>query len=349
MSLTPISNIGEFSLIEKIAQEIKIYNNEKVIKGIGDDAAVIKPNIDMVEVITSDMLVENVHFDLSWMPLKHLGYKSVAVNLSDVVAMNATPEHITVTLAMSNRFTLEAIEELYEGMRLACDKFKIDIIGGDMVSSNQGLIISITATGSVEKENVVYRSGAKINDLICVSGDLGAAYAGLLILQREKRTFMANPYYQPDLMNYEYVIEKQIKPEPRLDIIKKLKELNIKPTAMIDISDGLSSELHHICKQSHTGCRIYEEHIPIDIMVSNIGDEFNIAPLTMALNGGEDYELLFTIPLDKYDLVKNDDDISVIGHMTDENEGLYLINNIGEAIKLTAQGWDSFSHDKEQI
>ncbi|MBP8947179.1 MAG: thiamine-phosphate kinase [Bacteroidales bacterium] len=345
MSLTPISNIGEFSLIEKIAKEIKIYNQEKLVKGIGDDAAVIEPDRDKVEVITSDMLVENIHFDLSWMPLKHLGYKSVAVNLSDVVAMNAIPEHITVTLAMSNRFTVEAVDELYEGMRLACEKYKIDIIGGDMVTSNQGLIISITALGSVEKNNVLYRSGANVNDLICVSGDLGTAYAGLLILQREKRTFMANPHYQPDLAAYEYAIEKQIKPEPRLDIINKLKELNIQPTAMIDISDGLSSELHHICKQSHTGCRIYEDRIPIDIIVSNIGDEFNISPITMALNGGEDYELLFTIPLDKYDLVKNDNDISVIGHITDESDGLYLINNIGEAIELKAQGWDSFNHN----
>lgn len=346
MSLTPLNNIGEFALLERLAKLINIYNKDKVIKGIGDDAAVIKPDIDLVQVVTTDMLVENIHFDLSWMPLKHLGYKSVAVNLSDVVAMNAIPAHVTVTLAISNRFTLEAIDELYEGIRLACENYKIDIIGGDMVSSNQGLIISITAMGYINKENLVYRNGAKPNDLICVTGDLGTAYAGLLILQREKKTFMANPYYQPDLQNYEYVIEKQIKPEPRIDIINKLRELNILPTAMIDISDGLSSELHHICRQSNTGCRIYEDHIPIDMMVSNIADEFYISPITMALHGGEDYELLFTIPLNQYDLIKNIDDISVIGHITDANEGMYLINNIGEAIELKAQGWDSFKKEE---
>ena len=342
---TPLSNVGEFKLIELLTKHIKhVQPSTKV--GVGDDAAVIIPQEDKLMVLTTDILIEGVHFDLTWMPLKHLGYKAVVVNLSDVVSMNARPTQILVTIAVSNQFSLEAVQEIYAGIEFACKKYKVDMVGGDTSSSSKGLILSITAIGMVEEKKITYRKGAQVNDLICVTGDLGGAYAGLLVLQREKVTFEANPYVQPDLQGYEYVIERQIKPEARLDIIERFDSYGIHPTSMIDISDGLSSELLHICSQSNVGCKIYEDKIPIDIQTQKVADEFQISELTMALNGGEDYELLFTIPIYDYDKIKDKSEISIIGHITEASEGKYLINKAGEAIELQAQGWNAFNNKK---
>lgn len=338
---TNISSLGEFGLIKHLTQKFSL-KNESSIKGIGDDAAVIKYSDDLQTLISTDLLIENIHFDLSWMPFKHLGYKAVAVNLSDIAAMNGTPKQILVSIGVSSRFPVEVIEEIYSGIELACNKYNVDLVGGDTSSSSHGLIISITVLGTAKPEDIVLRNGAKENDLICVSGNLGAAYAGLLILQREKRTFEANPNFQPDLQGYEYVIERQLKPEPRLDILQKLKENNVIPTSMMDISDGLSSELHHICSQSNVGCKIYEEKIPFDIETSRVADEYNITEMTMALHGGEDYELLFTIPISDYEKIKDKQDIFIIGHITDKKEGLNLVTRAGQSISLKAQGWDSF-------
>ncbi len=340
---TELSEMGEFGLIDHITKNIKLHNTE-TLKGVGDDAAVLDSG-DNVTLISTDMLCEGVHFDLSYMPLKHLGYKAVVVNLSDIAAMNGQPKQILVSMALSSRFSLEAVEELYQGILLACDQYKVDLVGGDTTSSNAGLILSITATGVAKKEDVVYRNGASVTDLICVSGDLGAAYLGLQILEREKRIFLENPGIQPDLEGFDYILERQLKPEARVDIPKLLKELDIKPTAMIDISDGLSSELLHLCKQSDVGCSIYEDKLPIDQVTHDTARELNLDPTTCMLNGGEDYELLFTVKIEDFDKVKHNPNISVIGHINNKAEGCMLNPANGPTIPLTAQGWNSF--DKE--
>jgi len=341
---TQISELGEFGLIEHLTKSIKIKNGT-TIKGIGDDAAVLDYNNKKI-LVTTDLLVEGIHFNLIYTPLKHLGYKAVAVNLSDICAMNGVPRQITVSIAISKKFTVEAIEELYEGIRLACEKYGIDLIGGDTSSSLTGLLISVTAIGEANEMDIVYRSGAKVNDLICVSGDLGAAYMGLQLLEREKYMFTENSKIQPDFSGHEYILERQLKPEPRIDIITKLKEINVKPTSMIDISDGLSSELMHICKNSNVGCKIYSEKIPIDITTCNIANEFNIAPEIAALNGGEDYELLFTVSLKDYEKIKNLKEISVIGNIIDESDGMNLISDDGKQIPITAQGWNGLTQNE---
>lgn len=338
--LNHLEELGEFGLIEHLNQFIKIHHST-TIKGIGDDAAIIDAENKKV-VISTDLLIEGVHFDLSYVPLKHLGYKAVAVNLSDIYAMNATPSHITVSLALSSKYTLEAIEELYSGINLACNNYKIDVIGGDTTSSLKGLTISITVVGFTDLHDVVYRNGAQEKDLICLSGNVGAAYAGLQLLEREKKLFIENPNVQPDLSGHDYVLERQLKPEPRADIIRLLKENNIVPTSMIDISDGLTSEILHLCKQSNTGCRIMANKIPIDQGTFNVAEELNISPYTMALNGGEDYELLFTISPSDYDKILNIPDVSIIGFMTDRSLGYHMLDDSNTAIPLYAQGWDSF-------
>ena len=337
---TSLAELGEFGLINHLTKHFKMYHSSTV-KGVGDDAAVINSS-DKEIVVTTDLLVEGIHFDLSYMPLKHLGYKAVMVNLSDVYAMNATAEQITVSIAISNRFPLEAIEELYAGIQLACDTYKVDLIGGDTTSSTKGMLISITAIGSAKKEDIVYRNGAKPTDLIVVSGDLGGAYLGLQVLEREKQVFQVNPQSQPDLDNYTYIIERQLKPEARKDITVLLKELEVKPTSMIDISDGLSSEIMHICTQSKTGCKIYEDKLPLDPQVIATSEEFNMDSTMIALSGGEDYELLFTVSIDDYDKIKGNPNLTVIGHITEENQGMNLVTRANQEIELKAQGWNSF-------
>jgi thiamine-monophosphate kinase len=336
---TELSSLGEFGLIKHLTQFIEL-KNESSVKGVGDDAAVIDYKGKQI-VVSTDMLVEGVHFDLAYVPLKHLGYKSVSVNLSDIYAMNASPKQITVSLAISSRFSVEALEELYAGMLLACDKHKVDIVGGDTTTSKSGLVISITAIGEADPENVVYRNTAKAGDLLCVTGDLGAAYVGLQLLEREKRIFLENPQIQPDLEGNDYIIERQLKPEARKDIPVLLEKLEVKPTSMIDISDGLASEILHLCTDSETGCNLYEEKIPIDPSAYNAAREFNLDPTVCALSGGEDYELLFTIDQADYPKVKANPDITVIGHMTDKKDGTNLITKGGTSTPLTAQGWDA--------
>jgi len=336
---TELSSLGEFGLIKHLTQFVKI-KNESTIKGIGDDAAVID-NIGKQIVVTTDMLVEGVHFDLAYVPIKHLGYKSVSVNVSDIYAMNAIPKQITVSFAVSNRFSVEALEELYAGIMTACHKYKVDLIGGDTTTAKSGLVISITAIGEANADELVYRDGAKEGDLLCVTGDLGAAYVGLQLLEREKKIFMESPGVQPDLEGYDYVLERQLKPEARKDIPPLLKLLNVKPTAMIDISDGLASEILHLCTQSETGCNLFEDKIPIDPTTYNLAREFNLDPTVCALSGGEDYELLFTIDQSDFPKIKANPDITVIGHMTSKLEGANLITKGGTSHPITAQGWDS--------
>jgi thiamine-monophosphate kinase len=335
---TPISSLGEFGLIEHLTKYFDV-KHDSTIKSIGDDAAVIDHKKQTV--ITTDLLIEGVHFDLSYMPLKHLGYKSVVVNVSDVFAMNALPTQITVSIAVSNRFPVEALEELYAGIAAAAKFYNVDVVGGDTTSSKHGLMISITALGEVDKGNVVYRDGAKENDLVVLTGDLGAAYLGLQILEREKQVFKVNPNSQPDLEPYSYLIERQLKPEARKDIPALLKDLGVKPTAMIDVSDGLSSEILHICKQSNVGCNIYEDKIPLDPQVITTSEEFNMDSTTIALNGGEDYELLFTIPQEDYPKIKANPHITVIGHITDATEGAHLVTRANTKIPLIARGWNA--------
>lgn len=335
---TSLAELGEFGLINHITKFFKIENSSTV-KGIGDDAAVLDAS-EKQTLVTTDLLIEGVHFDLSYMPLKHLGYKAVMVNLSDVYAMNGVAEQITVSIAVSNRFPLEAIEELYAGIQLACDTYKIDLIGGDTTSSTKGMLISVTAIGKVEKENIVYRDGAKETDLIVVSGDLGAAYLGLQVLEREKQVFKVNPQNQPDLDNYTYLIERQLKPEARKDIADILKELEVKPTSMIDISDGVSSELFHICTQSKVGCKVYEDKLPLDPQVISACEEFELDSTMVALSGGEDYELLFTVPISDFEKIKGNPNFSIIGHITAENQGLNLVTRANQEIELKAQGWN---------
>ncbi len=335
---TPLSSIGEFGLINRIKSKFDLKNSSTIL-GIGDDAAVIDNKNKTV--VSTDMLVENIHFNLMYVPLKHLGYKSVVVNLSDIFAMNAKPEQITVSLSVSNRFTLEAVDELYSGIKLACEKYKVDLIGGDTTSSEKGLIISVTAMGTCEKDRLVYRTGAKKNDLVAVTGNLGAAYMGLQILEREKEVFKVNPKSQPDLEKYTYCIQRQLKPEARHDVIKFFKENKVTPTSMIDISDGLSSEILHISEKSKVGIHIYEDKIPIDNETIKICNEFKINEITAALNGGEDYEILFTVNQSDYEIVKKSEIISIIGHVTKIEDGNKLITGLEQAIDLTAQGWST--------
>lgn len=339
---TPLSELGEFGLIEHLSKSVKLYHKSSR-KGIGDDAAVLNHQ-GQHTVLTTDLLIEGVHFDLMYVPLKHLGYKAVIVNLSDVYAMNARPRQITVSIAASNRFSLEAIESIYEGIRLACERYQVDLVGGDTTSSRLGLVISITATGVAPEEEIVYRDGAKANELICVSGDLGGAYLGLQLLEREKEVFKVNPNMQPELTGYDYVLERQLKPEARRDIICILQELNIKASSMIDISDGLSSDIIHLCRASKTGCKIFEDKIPIADEVKDLSKEFHIDPSIPALNGGEDYELLFTLPLDQREKLTNHPDISIIGHMTETEGEHHLVARDGTEISLNAQGWNALLH-----
>ncbi|MDG1171918.1 MAG: thiamine-phosphate kinase [Polaribacter sp.] len=338
---TSLAELGEFGLINHITKYFKV-EKASTIKAIGDDAAVLDAS-EKQTLVTTDLLIEGVHFDLSYMPLKHLGYKAVMVNLSDVYAMNGAAEQITVSIAVSNRFPLEAIEELYAGIQLACETYNIDLIGGDTTSSNKGILISVTAIGKAEKEDVVYRDGAKETDLIVVSGDLGAAYLGLQVLEREKQVFKVDPNNQPDLDNYTYLIERQLKPEARKDISGLLKELEIQPTSMIDISDGLSSELFHICTQSKVGCKVYEDKLPLDPQVISACEEFELDSTMVALSGGEDYELLFTVPIANFDQIKGNPNFSIIGHITAENQGLQLVTRANQDIPLKAQGWNAMN------
>ena len=340
---TSLAELGEFGLINHITKYFKI-GNTSTVKAVGDDAAVLDAS-EKQTLVTTDLLVEGVHFDLSYMPLKHLGYKAVMVNLSDVYAMNGSAEQITVSIAVSNRFPLEAIEELYAGIQLACDTYKIDLIGGDTTSSTKGILISVTAIGKANAADIVYRNGAKETDLIVVSGDLGAAYLGLQVLEREKQVFQVDPNNQPDLDNYTYLIECQLKPEARKDVAGILKELQVKPTAMIDISDGLSSELFHICTQSKVGCKIYEDKLPLDPQVITACEEFELDSTMVALSGGEDYELLFTVPISDFDKVKANPNFSIVGHITAENQGLQLVTRASQEIELKAQGWNGLKEN----
>ncbi len=338
---TELSELGEFGLIDRLTNQFTTHIST-TIKGVGDDAAVISISDSEVMLVSTDMLLEGVHFNLMYTPLMHLGYKAVIVNLSDIFAMNGNAQQITVSIAVSNRFPLEALEELYAGIKKACDLYQVDLIGGDTSSSLSGLMISVTAIGKAKKTDVVYRSGAKENDLLVVSGDLGGAYMGLQLLEREKEVFKANPNMQPDLDGNDYLLERQLKPEARQDVIKFLKDLDVKPTSMIDISDGLASEIFHLCKASDLGCTIYDEKIPIDAKTSMAAIDFNIDPVTCALNGGEDYELLFTVSLADYDKIKGNPHMTVIGHITDKNSGVNLVDKNGAIIPLQAQGWKAF-------
>ena len=335
---TEISTIGEFGLIKHLTENIKLQNPESKY-GVGDDAAVLEFN-NQQTLVTTDLLMEGVHFDLVYTPLKHLGYKAAIVNFSDIYAMNGTPKQITVSLAVSKRFCIEDLEMFYEGLQLACQLHGVDIVGGDTTSSVTGLAISITCIGVAEKENITYRNGAKETDLICVSGDLGAAYMGLQLLEREKAVFEGEKDVNPDFTGKEYLLERQLKPEARKDIIEMLQKEGIRPTSMMDISDGLSSELMHICTQSNTGCRIYEERIPIDYQTAVMAEELNMNVTTCALNGGEDYELLFTVPLTDHDKVAEMKGVKVIGHITKPELGCGLITRDGQEFELKAQGWN---------
>ena len=339
-TFTKLSEIGEFELISKLTKNVKLYNNSTVF-GIGDDSAILdfgKKNV----LVSSDMLVEGVHFDLSYMPLKHLGYKAIISNLSDIYSMNSQCSQVLVNLGVSNRFNLEAIEEVYFGINSACKNYGVDLVGGDTTSSNKGLIISVTAIGSKDSKSIVKRNGAKVNDLLVVSGDLGGAFLGLKILEREKEVFKVNPNNQPDLTNYKYVIQRQLRPEARKDVIDFLSSSKIIPTSMIDISDGLSSEILHISKTSNVGINLYENKIPISDEMKLVCDEFNLNPTTIALSGGEDYELLFTIDQSSYDKIKNNPDLTIIGHVTEKKAGTNLINSMDQKIEIKSEGWNSF-------
>ena len=340
---TEIASLGEFGLIERLTGHIQLKNTS-TLKGVGDDSAVLDYRGKQT-LVTTDLLLEGVHFDLTYVPLKHLGYKSAVVNFSDIYAMNGTPRQITVSLGVSKRFSVENLEELYAGIQLACDIYGVDLVGGDTSASMTGLTISITCIGEGEPGKVVYRNGAKENDLICVSGDLGAAYMGLQLLEREKRVFAGEPEFKPAFEGHEYLLERQLKPEARKDIVAELDKAGIVPTAMMDISDGLSSELLHICSQRHVGCRIYEGRIPIDYQTAAMAEEFNMNLVTAALNGGEDYELLFTVPLEKHDTVAAIPGVRVIGHITKPELGCCMITRDDTEITLRAQGWNSLAEE----
>ena len=337
---TELETLGEFGLIEHLTHGF-LLQNESSKKGIGDDAAVLHYG-DRDVLVTNDMLLEGIHFDLAYMPLKHLGYKAAVVNFSDIYAMNGKPEQLTIALACSSRFPVEALEDLYEGFALACKNYGVDLVGGDTTSSRSGLVLSLTAIGSVEKGKAIGRDGAKKGDLLVVSGDLGGAYVGLQLLEREKSVFLDHPDAQPDLEGYDYILERQLKPEARRDIVELLSEMGVTPTSMIDISDGLSSEILHLCKNSGVGCALYEEKIPIDPTTYNMARDFEMDPTVCALSGGEDYELLFTISQNDFEKIKNNMLVSIIGHMTDADQGAVLIDKSGGVHPLTAQGWNSF-------
>jgi len=341
-SKTELSELGEFGLIQRLTEKI-VLKNEGSIKGVGDDCAVLDFKNKKI-VVTTDLLTEGIHFNLMYVPLKHLGYKAVTVNLSDVYAMNATPKQITVSIAVSAKMSVEALDEFYSGIYLACERYGVDLVGGDTTSSLTGFTISVTAIGEAEEGELVYRNGAKDTDLLCVTGDLGGAYMGLQLLERENEVFKINPKMVPQFAGYDYILGRQLKPEARKDILPIFRELGIHPTSMIDISDGLSSEIFHLCNQSGVGCRLYEDRLLFDSQTKKMAAELNINPLVAALNGGEDYELLFTIPVTDHDKVRNHPDISVIGHITDRSEGVNLITaGIGQLIPLTAQGWNGLN------
>ncbi len=337
---TEIKELGEFGLIDFLTKNLKI-KNESTVKGVGDDCAVIEKG-EKQTVVSTDMLVHKVHFDLMYSPAKHLGYKSIIVGISDIYAMNVNAEQVLVSIAVDNTISVELLEELYNGMITACENYKVDLVGGDTTTIPQGLIINITAIGSAKKEKIIYRKGAKKNEVICVTGDLGASYIGLLILEREKEVFIENSEIKPKLEGHDYILKRNLKPEARKDIVKMFDDLKIKPTSMIDISDGLSSELLHICKNSKVGCKIFEDKIPIDEATYNTARELNLDPTMAALNGGEDYELLFTVTLEDFEKIKNNSDITAIGHITDEDYGAKLITKSNNAHSIKAQGWESF-------
>lgn len=342
---TELSDLGEFGLIDRFAQGVEI-KNQTTIKGIGDDAAVIKTSDKGFGLLATDMLLEGVHFDLSYAPLPHLGYKAVAVNVSDVAAMNGVPEQITVSLGLSNRFSVEAVEALYQGIHAAAKDFDVDVVGGDTTSSHSGLVISISVFGSVQEDKVVYRSGAGENDILCTTGDLGAAFIGLQVLEREKQTFLANPNMQPQLDRYQYIVQRQLKPKARMDIIHELKTVGVVPTSMIDISDGLASECLHLSKHSAVGISLYEDKLPIDKLTYDTAVEFNLDPITAVLNGGEDYELLFTIKQEDHDKLEKHPDIHFIGHTHQLNKGNVLVTKNQNVVELKAQGWNHLSEEK---
>lgn len=337
---TSLESLGEFGLIKHLTKDFEIKQKTTTL-GIGDDAAVLDFGARKA-VVSTDLLIEGVHFDLSYMPLKHLGYKSVIVNLSDIYAMNAMATQLTVSIAVSNRFPLEALEEFYAGVATACKFYGVDLVGGDTTSSTKGMLISVTAIGHAEEKNIVYRSGANENDLLVVTGDIGGAYLGLQVLEREKEVFKVNPQNQPDLEGYSYLVERQLKPEARKDVVELLQKLKVRPTAMIDISDGLSSEVLHLCEQSGVGCNVYEDKIPLDPTVISTAEEFKMDSSMIALSGGEDYELLFTINQNDFEKIKGNPNFTVVGHMTDKNEGAHLVSRANTKIPITAQGWNSF-------
>lgn len=337
---TEISELGEFGLIDHLNSTV-IIKNPGTIKGIGDDAAVIEAG-DHMKVVTTDLLIEGVHFDLSYAPLTHVGFKAVAVNISDVAAMNAIPKQITVSIALSNRFSVEAVDALYEGINAACEHYGVDLVGGDTTASRGGLVISVTAIGEAQKEQITYRTGAKVNDILCVTGDLGSALVGLQILEREKQVYLANPDMKPDLEKYTVVTGRQLRPDARMDIIHEMREMGVVPTSMMDISDGLASEIFHICKVSNVGATIYEDKLPIDKQTFDTAVELNLDPITCVLNGGEDYELLFTIDQKDFAKLEKHSDIHFIGHITKAEEGKYLVTKSGTAVQLKAQGWKHF-------
>ncbi|MEY4172535.1 MAG: hypothetical protein RL485_905 [Bacteroidota bacterium] len=338
---TPLSELGEFGLIERLTADLVPVQPSTVV-GVGDDAAVLRPSADQDLLVSTDLLVEGVHFDLAYVPLQHLGYKAAVVNFSDIYAMGGTPTQLTVAMAVSSRYPVEALDEIYAGIRRACAQYSVDLVGGDTTSNPSGLSLALTVIGQVERGAAVGRGGAQATDLIVVSGDLGGAYIGLQVLEREKATYLANPNLQPDLSDYQYPIERQLKPEARKDIVELLAELGVKPTSMMDVSDGLSSELLHLTKASGLGCVVFEDKLPIDPVVLRACEEFGIHPVTAVLNGGEDYELVFTVSLEDYDKIKGNPNITPIGHMT-ESSGAYLVNLAGEHVSLTAQGWKAFS------
>lgn len=338
---TPLSELGEFGLIERLTADL-VPVQPSTLVGVGDDAAVLRPSADQDLLVSTDLLVEGVHFDLAYVPLQHLGYKAAVVNFSDIYAMGGSPTQLTVAMAVSSRYPVEALDEIYAGIRRACAQYSVDLVGGDTTSNPSGLSLALTVIGQVERGAAVGRGGAQATDLIVVSGDLGGAYIGLQVLEREKATYLANPNLQPDLSDYQYPIERQLKPEARKDIVELLAELGVKPTSMMDVSDGLSSELLHLTKASGLGCVVFEDKLPIDPVVLRACEEFGIHPVTAVLNGGEDYELVFTVSLEDYDKIKGNPNITPIGHMT-ESSGAYLVNLAGEHVSLTAQGWKAFS------
>jgi thiamine-monophosphate kinase len=338
---TELKDLGEFGLISRLAANVQLVNPESV-KGIGDDAAVLDTGGEQYSLVSTDMLVEGIHFDLTYVPLQYLGFKAVSVNVSDIAAMNGVPKQITVSIALSNRFSVEAIEALYDGIHAACRQYKVDLVGGDTTSSRSGLVISVTAVGLVPKSKVVYRSTARANDILCATGDLGGAYMGLQVLEREKQVFLSNPEMQPQLEDKDYIVQRQLKPLARMDVIYDLADAGVIPTAMIDVSDGLASEILHICRNSNVGAVLYEDKLPISGVTYNTAAEFNISPTTCALNGGEDYELLFTIKPQDYDKIRNHPDISFIGYITDTPEDVHMISKSGSKIAVRAQGWVHF-------